>query len=100
MSRRRLDLSVDLLVNFLKPFQSDGLYVMKKGGESLPANARIVSVRYSPYREDTVEVTLESSSWPKEGDCTSVMATVNFHEVEKAVLKDGTVLTHEENDGA
>lgn len=68
MAQRTLRIAPDLLVQILKGMDSDPrrrwLRVVR---DPIPDDAKIVSVRYSPYYADTVDVLLESDAWPELG---------------------------------
>ena len=82
MGQRLLEINVQLIIGILGGFRrSDGSTVTVRLGKAslqipkqtqyyhvskdpIPDDARVLSVRYSPYRSETVEVLLESKSWP------------------------------------
>jgi len=73
MARRILRIDPELLVSILSGFDQVGVprkFVVTQ--DPIPADAKILSVRYSPYYTDTIDVALESSQWPEVDDGTSI----------------------------
>ena len=74
MGTRILRISAEILVQLLQGLSvEEGQRFAFRVGNPLPADAKIVSVRYSLYYTDTVDVTLESSEWDTAMDGTVVI---------------------------
>ena len=76
MGQRLLEVSIDLLVSILQGLADGPPRSFQIESDPIPADAKILSVYYSPYRTNTVEIVLQSKEWTDEPPRTKINPVV------------------------
>lgn len=63
MVQRTLRVTPELMIDFLRAFEAGPPRRFVVEADPIPADAKIISVRYSPYYANTIEIVLQSSAW-------------------------------------